>query len=157
MIIIKEKIRTIVEKNYKLLNNISKESENQKIFLKFLFDKRNAALGDSLVNFIYSCTKSIAKNENTGIKISDTILLNGFSDSTLSEWLKLKGKKKEKANALEALILYIWLVYDFTIEDMVGNLVSKLDKKHFNSRTEEITYASKAFSSLFDSFHLILS
>lgn len=131
-------------------------SFDQVELLKFLYDKRNASLGDSLINFIYSCTKSLASQKLTGLKVPDSILLNGFTSSKLALWLKLHGSKKEKANAIEALILYLWLVYDFEIEEMVLNLVLKLNKSNFNSRTEEERYSSQAFSSLFDSFDLLM-
>ena len=156
MILIKEKLITSVKKHYQLNKEINFKQSNLEEFLKFLYDKRNAALGDSLINFIYSCTKSIVKNETTGLKISDTILLNGFSSSKLSKWLKLKGNKKVKANAIEALILYLWLVHDFKIEEMIMNLMLKLEKNNFNTSSEEKTYASFAFSSLFDSFDKLL-
>ena len=157
MDVFKKKIFLLLENHYEMKRGIKFSSlDDQTELLKFLYDRRNAALGDSLINFIYSCTKSLATKKLTGLKIPDTILLKGFSSSKLALWLKLHGSKKDKANAIEALILFLWLVYDFEIEEMVSNLMLKLNKSNFSSRTEEERYASYAFSSLFDSFDLVI-
>ena len=128
-------------------------------FLKFITDRRNASLGDSLINFIYSCSKSLALNECTGIKISDEILLQGFNSSNLQNWLKLPGKKKDQANAVEALIFYIWLNFDYSIEEMSLNLLSKIKNKDFNlnNEVEEKRIASIGFTNLFNGFNEMLS
>ena len=154
---VKIKIFEFVEKYYNLKKDLDLKGKDYEGFIKFLYDQRNAALGDSLINFIYSCAKSIAKQEMTGLKIADTILLNGFLGSKLSSWLKLKGNKKDKANAIEALIFYTWLVYDFSIEEMTMNLLLNLGNNSFDSRFEEQRFVSTAFTTLFNSINLIIS
>lgn len=158
MDLIREKIKFFLKKHYDLEPTNFTTEESKKKLLKFIVDRRNASFGDSLINFIYSCSKTLARNECTGIKISDEILLKGFNASKLNLWLKLPGKKKDQGNAIEALIFYIWLNFDYTIEEMALNLLSKLNVEgiNLNNEVEEKRIASIGFTNLFNSFNELL-
>ena len=158
MDLVREKIRGFLQQYYKLDLKSYQSEDDTASLIKFLVDRRNASFGDSLINFIYSCSKTLARNECTGIKISDEILLKGFNGSKLNSWLKLPGKKKDQANAIEALIFFIWLNFDYTIEEMTLNLVSKLNAKeiNLNNEIEEKRIAGMSFTNLFDSFNELL-
>lgn len=159
MDLVREKIKLFIKKHYELeLVNFTVEESKQHL-LKFLVDRRNASFGDSLINFIYSCSKTLARNECTGIKISDEILLKGFNASNLNLWLKLPGKKKDQANALEALIFYIWLNFDYSIEEMALNVLSKLNTNgiNLNDEVEEKRLAGLGLANLFNSFNELLT
>ena len=154
---VREKFTTILQNYYSLKSDLDVKGKDIDKLLIFLTDRRNASFGDSLINFIYSCSKSLAINECTGVKISDSILLKGFNDSNLLNWLKIKGKKKDQANGIEALIFYMWLVKNFQIENMCMILLSELDKKNLNNSIDEKRYASIAFTKLFNAFDHKLS
>lgn len=158
MDLVRDQLRSFLSKYYVLDKDIYTDDHKKASFLKFLVDRRNASLGDSLINFIYSCTKSMALEECTGIKISDDILIQGFYASELFTWLKIPGKKKDQANAIEALIFYMWLVFEYSIEEMAINLLSKLQNTtlNLNNVIEEKRIASLAFTNLFDSFNILI-
>ncbi len=158
MDLVREKIRLFLKKYYDLNHSAYTTDESVQKLIKFIIDRRNASLGDSLINFIYSCSKTLARSECTGIKVSDEILLTGYSSSKLHLWLKLPGKKKDQANALEALIFYMWLNFDYSIEEMTLNLLAKIGDKtlNLNDEVEEKRVAGMGFGHLFDSFHELL-
>ena len=158
MDLVREQLRSFLGKYYYLNKDVYSDKLKRDLFLKFLTDRRNAYLGDSLINFVYSCSKSLAMNECTGIKISDEILLQGFNSSKITNWLKLPGKKKDQGNAIEALIFFMWLVFEYSIEEMALNLLSKIKSKDFNlnNEVEEKRIASIGFSNLFDGFNDLL-
>jgi len=87
------------------------EEDNQIILRDFVFSKGNAKLGDSLVNFIYSLAKSGVTESPTGTKVSDSILAKAYRISlwTKTNYLRLKGKKGQLADQVEALILFFWI------------------------------------------------
>ena len=159
MDLVREKIRAFLKQHYKLNLQDFQSKEATISLLKFLVDRRNASFGDSLINFIYSCSKTLARNECTGIKISDEILLKGFKNSMLYSWLKLPGKKKDQGNALEALIFFMWLNYNYSIEEMALCILSKMNNKeiNLNNEVEEKRIASLGLTYLFNSFNELLT
>ncbi|MHA1978539.1 MAG: ribonuclease III family protein [Candidatus Hodarchaeales archaeon] len=132
---------------------ISLKGENiQKVLRDFIFVKGNAKLGDSLVNFIYSLAKSGVSNTPTGTKVSDLILSKAYRSSlwTTSEYLKLKGKKGQLADQVEALILFFWIQKLLSIDEFVEILMKNLDPKKLHHSHEEEETAINAFKSLLD-------
>ena len=155
MNLVRDQLKSFLENYYYLGKDIYNNGENFSSFLKFLTDRRNASLGDSLANFIYSISKSLALDECTGIKISDDILLKGFNSSELHSWIRLPGKKKDQANAIEALIFYMWLNFDYSIEEMSLTILAKINNTNLNLNhdIEEKRLASAGFSHLFNAFN----
>lgn len=156
MDLLRSHLKTSLERYYSLEKQVNVTNEIFQNFYSFIKDRRNASMGDSLINFVYSCAKSISQDSLTGVKISDTILIEGYKQSLLSSWLTLPGKKKEQANALEALIFYLWLVHSYTIEEMSLLISQHLNSDLLNSSTGEQRTAIEGLGNLFDACHHLL-
>ena len=118
----------------------------------FTFNKGNAKLGDSLVNFIYSLAKTGIINSSTGAKVSDYVLSEAYR---ASKWKKesvilLKGNKGLLADKVEALILYFWVFELFTIEELIKELMKHMNEELLHHPKEEEKSAIAAFCSLLD-------
>lgn len=73
-----------------------------------LTDKGLAKLGDAYVNFIYSLVLTEIEGKPTGIKVSDRILADAAKKSGLKDLLAKRTRRDDIANAVEALIVYVW-------------------------------------------------
>ena len=126
--------------------------DNQKILRDFIFNKGNAKLGDSLVNFLYSLAKSGVSHSTTGTKVSDLILANAYRSSswTKSDDLQLKGKKGQLADQVEALVLFFWIQRLISIDKFVATLMEVLNPDQLHHPREEEETAIIAFKSLLD-------
>ena len=143
-------LKAIISSYYPLTFPITLETKPVQVFMNFLHDPRNAALGDSLVNFIYSVAKSLASANFTGTKVPDYVMVDAYKESLLFTKLKLTGERKKLGNTLESLVLATW-VYDLlTLDDLVLRLKEELDPKMFKNITEERRTATKAFIHLYN-------
>ena len=124
--------------------------DNQKILRDFLFNKGNAKLGDSLVNFIYSLAKSGVTKSPTGTKVSDAILAKAYRSSLWmkTDYLKLKGKKGQLADQVEALVLFFWIHKLISIDNFVSVLMENLIPSKLHHPREEEETAIVAFKSI---------
>lgn len=75
---------------------------------RILTDKGLAKLGDAYVNFIYSLVLTEIEGKPTGIKVSDRILADAAKKSGLKDLLAKRTRRNDIANAVEALIVYVW-------------------------------------------------
>lgn len=75
---------------------------------RILTDKGLAKLGDAYVNFIYSLVLTEIEGKPTGIKVSDRILADAAKKSGLKYLLAKRTRRDDIANAVEALIVYVW-------------------------------------------------
>jgi len=75
---------------------------------RILTDKDLAKLGDAYVNFIYSLVLTEIEGKPTGIKVSDRILAGAAKKSGLKDLLAKRTRRDDIANAVEALIVYVW-------------------------------------------------
>jgi hypothetical protein len=75
---------------------------------RILTDKGLAKLGDAYVNFIYSLVLTEIEGKPTGIKVSDRILADAAKKSGLKDLLAKRTRRDDVANAVEALIVYVW-------------------------------------------------
>lgn len=75
---------------------------------RILTDKGLAKLGDAYVNFIYSLALTEIEGKPTGIKVSDRILSDAAKKSGLKNLLAKRTRRDDVANAVEALIVYVW-------------------------------------------------
>ena len=75
---------------------------------RILTDKGLAKLGDAYVNFIYSLVLTEIEGKPTGIKVSDRILADAAKKSGLKDSLAKRTRRDDAANAVEALIVYVW-------------------------------------------------
>lgn len=121
-------------------------------FTTYIHNKRNAKLGDSLVNFIYSVAKSLVSEMPTGMKVSDSILSEAYKGSLWykTNTLKLTGKKSRIADVIEALILYFWVHEDLNIEKLIYPLLTELDPDRLHHPKEEHFSAVFSFQRLLD-------
>lgn len=148
---IDKQIKKILEKYYLFNFPINSEDQKEIFQLKeFLIDKRNSSLGDSLVNFIYSCAKTLNNHSLSSNKVPDTVLISSFRSSKISQHLNLSGKKKKLGNYLESLILLVWSYGLLNIGEMIEKLKEKMTSEMFSSPIEENRAATKAFTRLFN-------
>jgi hypothetical protein len=78
------------------------------LLTRILTDKGLAKLGDAYVNFIYSLVLTEIEGKPTGIKVSDRILADAAKKSGLKDLLAKRTRRDDIANAVEALIVYVW-------------------------------------------------
>ena len=145
----KGKIKSILIQFYPLTFPISVSDEKSfQLLLNFVRDKRNSSLGDSLVNFIFSCAKTITNKTVGSEKVSDKILIEAYQKSNLALNLKLTGEKKKLGNYLESVILLMWVFELLTIDDLVSRITENLSEN--KDRFSEDVRAVHAFKRLFD-------
>lgn len=82
-------------------------------------DNGLAALGDSIVNFLYSMALSIRLGAPKGVKVKSSYLAAALSEANLRRYLPSRIDRHMKADAAEALIAYAWLSGYISIEETV--------------------------------------
>jgi hypothetical protein len=124
--------------------------DTQQIIREFTFNKGNAKLGDSFVNFIYSLAKSGVTEATTGTKVSDHILTLAYRSSLWpkADYLRIKGKKGQLADQVEALILFFWIQEIISLNDFVKCLMENLTSEKLHHPREEEEAAIIAFKSV---------
>ena len=130
---------------------------SSKNLLTYIHSKGNAKLGDALVNFIYSVAKSLASENPTGMKVSDSILSEAFKSSLWhsTKTLKLSGKKDRIADAVEALILFFWVHEGLSLKKMIESLEAQLEPYRLHHPKEEHKSAVLSFQNLLNHFFQI--
>ena len=126
-------------------------------------DKGLAKIGDGIVNFSYSVAKSIFLTKNnlnkriirTGSKVSKNILATALKNADLRTYAKTRADSHDLADTAEALIAYIWLGGKLKLHEIINILESNLKGNLYN-RTEEIKYATEAFTILFENIKVYL-
>ncbi len=124
--------------------------DTQQVIRDFTFNKGNAKLGDSFVNFIYSLAKSGVTEATTGTKVSDHVLANAYRSSLWpkAEYLRIKGKKGQLADQVEALILFFWIQSIVSLNDFAKCLIENLTAKKLHHPREEEETAIAAFTAV---------
>jgi len=72
-------------------------------------DKNLAKLGDSYLNFLYSCTLSHITRTPTGKRVSDHLLANVARRTGLRQHLPHRSPRGKIADSVESLVVYAWL------------------------------------------------
>ncbi len=119
-------------------------------------DKGLAKIGDGIVNLAYSVAKSIFLTKNnlqhkiyrTGSKVSKQILANALKNADMKDFAKNRADAHDLADTGEALVAYVWLSKNLTLNEIIGFLTNKLSGDLTN-RSEEIKSATIAFTNLF--------
>ena len=111
-------------------------------------NKGLAKLGDSLVNLCYSLAKSEVLMGPTGEKVRDSVLARAIRDTPVYTHIGRRTDSGAAADAYEAIIAYLWLTGNLTIEFMVSSLVRELDIDSDTNRKQEGEIASEAFRKL---------
>ncbi len=106
-----------------MLDFISK----QKTLSEVLTDQKLAALGDAYVNFLFSLTLSKKRGEPVGARVDNNLLAVALRKAGLRELLPSRTNRHERANAVEALIVYAWIRNAMTIEETVNILEREED------------------------------
>ncbi len=126
------------------------DKENIDKLKNFIFDIRNSSLGDSLINFAYSCAKTLNNGKPSSNKVPDIFLIEGYKDSKIRNYLELTGEKKKLGNYLESLILLTWVYNLLTLDEIIDRLNEEMDPEMFKSAINEKRSAVKSFSRLFN-------
>lgn len=92
-----------------------------------LLDHKLAALGDAYVNFIYSLALSKRKGQPVGIKVGSQILAEALKRAGLRKLLPQRMDRHDRADALEAMIVYAWMQDVVGIQEGVDLLVEYED------------------------------
>jgi len=111
-------------------------------------NKGLAKLGDSLVNLCYSLAKSEVLMGPTGEKVRDSVLARAIRDTPVYAHIGRRTDSGTAADAYEAIMAYLWLTGNLTIESMVSSLVKELDIDSETNRKQEGEIASGAFRKL---------
>jgi len=126
-------------------------------------DKGLAKLGDGIVNLSYSVAKSIyltTNNSNntisrTGLKVSKRILANAIKNAEMRNFAKNRADSHDLADTVEALVAYVWLSNNITLNEIIDLLHRNLAGNLYN-RQEEISNATIAFTELLNNIKKFL-
>ena len=118
-------------------------------------DKGLAKIGDGIVNLTYSIAKSIYLTKNslnnsvirTGLKVSKIILSNALKNANMRSFAKNRADAHDIADTAEALVAYVWISKNMSLQEIIEMLASNLSGDLLN-RKEEITSATEAFTAL---------
>lgn len=118
-------------------------------------DKGLAKIGDGIVNLTYSMAKSIVltqtnlnnKVSRTGLKVSKKILANSLKNANMKNFAKSRADAHDLADTVEALIAYVWLSNQMSLNEIIDFLTSNLSR-NLTIRSEEIKNATEAFTKL---------
>ena len=94
---------------------------------EILLDHKLAALGDAYVNFLYSLALSKRKGQPVGIKVDSHILAEALKRAGLRNLLPRRMDRHDRADALEAMIVYAWMQDVVSIQEGVDLLVEHED------------------------------
>ncbi|MFX1440321.1 MAG: ribonuclease III family protein [Promethearchaeota archaeon] len=111
-------------------------------------NKGLAKLGDNLVNLCYSLAKSEVLLEPTGEKVRDSVLARAIRDTPIYTHIGRRTDAGAAADAYEAIMAYLWLTGNMTIESMVSSLVGELNIDSDTNRKQEGEIAYRAFRKL---------
>ena len=126
-------------------------------------DKGLAKLGDGIVNLSYSVAKSIYLTKNnsnntisrTGLKVSKRILANAIKNAEMRKFAKNRADSHDLADTVEALVAYVWLSNNITLNEIIDLLHRNLAGNLYN-RQEEISNATIAFTELLNNIKKFL-
>ena len=134
-----------------LVNDINKKKSKKKIGV----DKGLAQIGDALVNLTYSMAKSLYLTKinpnhhiiRSGEKVNKKILANALKNADMKEFAKTRADAHDLADTVEAIIAYVWLNHNLTINEIITFLANHLSGDLLK-RNQEIESAIKVFTEL---------
>jgi len=93
-----------------------------KYLREILMDHKLAALGDAYVNFVYSLALSKRTGEPRGAKVDSHLLAEALKRARLRNFLPRGTDRHKQADAVEALLVYVWTQGLMTLEEGVNTL-----------------------------------
>ncbi len=90
-----------------------------KVLRDILEDHNLAKLGDAYINFTYSLALSNQKHKPTATKVKGAILAQALKNAGMRQCLPSHMTTHKLADAAEALIIYLWLNNQITIQETV--------------------------------------
>jgi predicted HTH domain antitoxin len=96
-------------------------------FRKLLRDRGLAVLGDAYINFAYSLALTEIEGKPRGVKVSDRILAEAARRSGLKKFLPKRTRRGDVANAVEALLIYVWTKKLISLEEAVDVLSRSME------------------------------
>ncbi len=85
-------------------------------------DKELAALGDAIVNFLYSLALSVKEGRPIGVKVNSRVLSDSLTKAGLRNLLSSRLDRHHKADAAEAVIAYMFLRGKLSIKRAIDTL-----------------------------------
>jgi hypothetical protein len=111
-------------------------------------DRGLAKIGDGFVNLVYSLAKSQTLQTITGWKVSTEVLAKALHTSDLRRHLPSRLTAHQRADAVEAILGYLWLSNSVTLGEVVETLTQEMSSAAFTSRAAEKREAIQAFTKL---------
>lgn len=115
-------------------------------------DKGLAKVGDNLVNFVYSLTKSLVLGETTGEKVRDSVLARAIRATNIYTRISRRTDAGRAADAYEAIMAYLWMSGKVTIDKAVETLRETLHIDSKTSRKKEGEIAAQSFQYLLEQY-----
>ncbi|MHA1575955.1 MAG: ribonuclease III family protein [Candidatus Thorarchaeota archaeon] len=113
-------------------------------------DKGLAQIGDNLVNLCYSLAKSTVLGKSGGQKVRDSVLARAIRATSVYKHIGHRTDMGGAGDAFEAIMAWLWMKGEVTIEKIVDLLVANLDLDSKISRKKEGELASLAFQALLE-------
>ncbi len=98
--------------------------------MQILLDQKLARLGDAFVNFVYSLALTRSTGEPVGIKVSDKVLARAAQEAGIRQLLPKRTTRDDVSNAVESLIVYVWLQKQMTIDEISAILEVQRDQPY---------------------------
>jgi len=98
--------------------------------IPILLDQKLARLGDAFVNFVYSLALTRSTREPVGIKVSDKVLARAAQEAGIRQLLPKRTTRDHVSNAVESLIVYVWLQKYMTIDEISAILEVQRDQPY---------------------------
>jgi len=108
-------------------------------------DKGLAKVGDGIVNLCYSLAKSKVLGHATGDKVRDSVLARAIRATEIYRHISRRTDAGKAADAYEAIVAYLWMKNEITIQGFVDNLVQTLALDSKTSRKKEGEIAAHSF------------
>ncbi|MBO0887507.1 hypothetical protein J2P12_00240 [Candidatus Bathyarchaeota archaeon] len=98
------------------------DSQNANDLTRILTDDGLAQLGDSLLNFAFSMALTQRTGMPTGTRVPDKVLAEAAVQAGLRKHLPKRVGRGDVANSVEALLGFVWLRHQITLDDILDCL-----------------------------------
>ncbi|TFG32324.1 hypothetical protein EU527_10390 [Candidatus Thorarchaeota archaeon] len=117
-----------------------------------LHDKGLAKVGDNLVNLAYSLAKTLVLGKLTGEKVKDSVLARAIRETSVYLHMNRRTDIGRAADAYEAVMAYLWMSGNLTMQDMIDSLSETLLIDSTTNRKEEDKLAALSFQCLLEQY-----